>query len=73
MLQCEQAGQQADHARADHQDVAATNAVAQVAHVMADEIDRGVEQAVGADRPHLGDVDAQDRVEVGRQGDEDVP
>ena len=68
----EQPGEQADDPAADDRHPPAADAVAQRPHVAADLLDRGVQQPVRADRAHVGDVDAEQRVEVGGQRDDPV-
>ncbi|GAA4060843.1 hypothetical protein GCM10022248_30810 [Nonomuraea soli] len=64
--------EQADHARARHRHPAPAHPVAQAPHGLAVQVVGGVQQAVGADRAHVGHVDAHQRVEAGRQFDEAV-
>ena len=54
----------ADDAGADHQRRAAADAVAQVDDVRPEQFGVGVQDAVGGDRPHLADIDAEDRVDA---------
>ena len=67
VLAGEQAGEQADDAGADDRDPPAADPVAERAHVGAELLGGGVQQPVGADRAHVRDVDAEQRVEVRRQ------
>ena len=72
VLAGEQGGEQPDHAGADDRHPPARDAVAEVAHAGPVHVGGRVQQAVGADRTHVGDVDAEQRVEVVRQRHEPV-
>jgi hypothetical protein len=63
----QQPGQQPDHAGADDQHPPAGDPVGQRPHRPADRVRGRVQHAVRADRPHVRDVHAEDRVEVVRQ------
>ncbi|GAA3314902.1 hypothetical protein GCM10020219_030080 [Nonomuraea dietziae] len=68
----EAGGQQADHARARDRHAPSPHPVAQTVDGGPVQVGGGVQQAVGADRAHVGDVDAEQRVEVVGKFDEAV-
>ena len=61
----EQRGEQADDAGAGDEDPTAAHTDAEVRDRRPADVGGGVQQAVGADRPHLGEVDPEQRIEVG--------
>ena len=61
-----------DHPGPGDQHVAAPDPVAELDRARPGGVGGRVQQPVGADRAHVGDVDAEHRVEVGRQGHEPV-
>ncbi len=70
--QGEQPGQQPDDTSAGHQNLSVAHSVGElhclgVRRSRPDQLGRGVQQAVGADRPHLIDVDAEQRVQPRRE------
>ncbi len=66
VLHGEQGRQQADDAGAGDDDTAAADAVGELVRARAGQLGGGVQQPVGADRSHLGEVDAEHRVDVVR-------
>ncbi len=68
----EERGEQADRAGAPDDDRAAGDAGAERRAATAERLGVGMEDAVGADRTHLGDEDAEDRVDLRRQGDQEL-
>ena len=60
----QQRGKQGHHPGADHRNPSAAHSVPERAHVGPAQVRGGVQQAVGADRPHVRDVDAEQRIEV---------
>ena len=63
----QQRGEQGHHPGADHRDAAGAHSVAERPDAGPVQLRGGVQQAVGADRAHVRDVDAEQRVEVLRQ------
>ena len=72
MVQREQRGAQPDDATAGDEDVTVADAVAERLDALAAQLGGGMEQAVGADRSHLGEQDPEDRVEVAGHGHGEV-
>ena len=72
MVAGQEGDQQADHTGPGDQHVAAPDPVAELERARPGGVGGGVQQPVGADRAHVGDVDAEHRVQVGRQGHEPV-
>ena len=68
----EQRDEEADDARAEHQHRPPLKTGAEGRDVAPDQLGIGVEDAVGGDRTHLPDVDAEPRVEAGGQRDDEV-
>ena len=64
MVAGEEPGQQPHDAPAGHEHTQPADAVAEEAHVAADEVGGGMQQAVGTDRAHVGHEHAERRVEV---------
>lgn len=60
----QQRGKQGHHPGADHHNAPASYSVAERADVGPAQVRGGVQQAVGADRAHVRDVNAEQRVEV---------
>src|SRR5215207_8428896 len=59
----EQGSQEPDHTAADHEHALARHAVSEADDAVA-ALRRGVQEAVGADRAHLRDVDSEQRIEI---------
>ncbi len=72
VVQGEQAGEQADDAGAGDEHAPAPDPVPQVLHAAPDGFGGRMQQGVGADGTHVGQVDAEQRIEVRRQWHEVV-